>query len=145
MSDTAIKRGRFISHSEGETKAIAAKLSKSLHKGSLLALCGELGSGKTVFTKGVAEGLGVKDTRYVSSPSFVIIREYKGRLPIYHFDLYRLTDRDDMETAGYGEYFYGGGVSVVEWADKIKDVLPKGHIRVDFEVLGTEERRITIT
>ncbi len=124
--------------------ALGAKLGKKLKRGAFVALTGELGTGKTIFTKGVARGLGVKGYKYVNSPSFVIIKEYKGRIPLYHFDIYRLDSGDDLDSVGYEEYFYGEGVTVVEWADKIKDILPDKIIDVRFFHRGKTKREIRI-
>lgn len=115
-----------------------------------MALVGNLGSGKTVFTKGIARALGVKDYDYVNSPSFVIMKEYmprrgKGKkIPLYHFDLYRLNSTADLETVGYEEYFYSKGVSVVEWADRVPDVIPEKHELVSFKYLSKTRREIKI-
>ena len=108
-----------ISKSVEDTIALGKALGKKLKVGSVVALVGDLGSGKTVFTKGIAQGLGVKNARYVNSPTFVIIKEYKGRVPLYHFDLYRLDHHSSFDEMNYEEYFYGPGVTVIEWADKI--------------------------
>ena len=134
----------MISNSPEETIAIGVKLAKSLKKGSVVALIGDLGSGKTVLTKGIAEGLGVKNPRYVNSPTFVIIKEYKGKLPLYHLDLYRLNKSTVLDSESYEEYFYGDGVSVIEWADKIRGLLPKKHIEVKLKVAGENKRKIEI-
>ena len=135
---------KFISNSVEETIAIAAKLARKLEKGNCVALVGDLGSGKTVFTKGIAEGLGVKNPRYVNSPTFVIIKEYKGKMPLYHFDLYRLDRSTALDAESYEEYFYGDGVSVIEWADKIRPLLPKKYIEVKLKVAGENKRKIEI-
>ena len=104
--------------SEQETRLFALDLAEKLDKGSLIALSGDLGTGKTALTKYIAEGLGVTET--VTSPTFTIIQEYRsGRLPLYHFDVYRVNDEDELFELGYEEYFYGDGVCVVEWADLI--------------------------
>ena len=132
----------MISHSIKETIALGAKLAKKLKKGDVVALIGDLGAGKTVFTKGVAKGLGVKNSRYVNSPTFVIIKEYEGRFPLYHFDLYRLDGHSGFDDMNYEEYFYGDGVAVIEWADKIRDVLPPRYIEV--KLMVTEENKRTI-
>ncbi|MDO8525568.1 MAG: tRNA (adenosine(37)-N6)-threonylcarbamoyltransferase complex ATPase subunit type 1 TsaE [Candidatus Omnitrophota bacterium] len=134
----------MISNSPEETIAIGIKLARKLKKGSVVALIGDLGSGKTVFTKGIAEGLGVKNPRYVNSPTFVIIKEYKGKLPLYHFDIYRLDKSTILDAESYEEYFYGDGVSVIEWADKIRDLLPKKHIEVKLKIAGENKRKIEI-
>jgi len=133
-----------ISNSVDETIGIGAALAKRLKAGDVVALIGDLGSGKTVLTKGIARGLGVKDVRYVNSPTFVIIKEYKGKLPLYHFDLYRLDHSSVIDAENFEEYFYGGGVTVVEWADKIRRLLPKKHIEVRLSVAGEGKRKIKI-
>lgn len=135
----------FISKNTTETVKLGQKMGKSLHKGDVVALSGQLGSGKTVFVKGVAEGLGVSECDCVNSPTFVILKEYKARAPLYHFDVYRLNDIREFSTVGSGEYFYGNGVSVIEWADKIKDVLPKEYLLVEIEITGENERRFKFT
>jgi tRNA threonylcarbamoyladenosine biosynthesis protein TsaE len=134
----------MISNSVGDTIEIGLKLGKSLAAGDVVALIGDLGSGKTVLTKGIAQALGVRNVRYVNSPTFVIIKEYKGRLPLYHFDLYRLNKSSVIDTENFEEYFYGDGVTVVEWADKIRSLLPKRHIEVRLSAAGEGKRKITI-
>jgi tRNA threonylcarbamoyladenosine biosynthesis protein TsaE len=134
-----------ISKCVGDTIKAGESFSRRLKKGDLVALVGDLGSGKTVFTKGIAKGLGVKKPRYVNSPTFVIIKEYKGRLPLYHFDLYRLDHPGILDSENFEEYFYGDGVTVVEWADKIKKLLPKKRWEVKMAVAGECDRKIRIT
>ena len=136
---------KFVSKSVKETINFGKRLGRILHPGDIVALCGELGSGKTILTKGIAEGLGVKSSRYVNSPTFVILKEYKGRMPLYHFDIYRLNDVSEFSTVGYSEYFYGKGTSVIEWADKIIDILPKDFLKIEMSVKTENERRISIT
>ncbi|MEI6863170.1 MAG: tRNA (adenosine(37)-N6)-threonylcarbamoyltransferase complex ATPase subunit type 1 TsaE [Candidatus Omnitrophota bacterium] len=133
-----------ISNSVKETMDFGEKLAKRLKKGDFIALVGDLGSGKTVFTKGIARGLGVKNARYVNSPTFVIIKEYNGKLPLYHFDLYRLDHPGMLDAENFEEYFYGEGVSVVEWADKIKGLLPKKRWEIRMSVAGKDKRKINI-
>ena len=135
---------KIISHSIQETISLGEKLAKKLKKGDCVALVGDLGSGKTVFTKGIAQGLGVKNARYVNSPTFVTIKEYRGRTPLYHFDLYRLDHYTSFDEMNYEEYFYGDGVTVIEWADKIRKLLPKKYIEVNLSVAGENERNIKI-
>ncbi len=135
---------RILSKSVDETIAAGERLAKKLKRGSVVALIGDLGSGKTVLTKGIAKGLGVKNSRYVNSPTFVIIKEYKGKLPLYHFDLYRLDRSSELDIENFEEYFYGDGVTVVEWADKIREYLPPRYIEVKLRVAGEGERRIEI-
>jgi len=133
-----------ISKSVKETLQFGEKLAKRLKKGDFVALIGDLGTGKTFLTKGIAKGLGVKNSRYVNSPTFVIIKEYKGKLPLYHFDLYRLDHPGMLDAENFEEYFYGDGVSVVEWADKIKGLLPKKRWEVRMTVVGEDKRKIDI-
>jgi tRNA threonylcarbamoyladenosine biosynthesis protein TsaE len=134
----------MISNSIDKTIEIGAKLGKKLKPGDVIALVGDLGAGKTVLTKGIARGLGVKNVRYVNSPTFVIIKEYKGRMPLYHFDLYRLNKSSVLDAENFEEYFYGDGVTVVEWADKIRKLLPKRHVEVRLSVAGEGKRKIEI-
>lgn len=134
----------MISNSVEETIEIGSKLAKKLRRGDVVALIGNLGSGKTVFTKGIAKGLGVKDVRYVNSPSFVIIKEYEGKIPLYHFDLYRPDKSTVLDSESYEEYFYANGVTVIEWADKIRKILPKRYIEVRLSVAGENKRKIEI-
>jgi len=135
----------MISKSVEETMKIGSKLAKSLKAGSVVALIGELGSGKTVLTKGIAKGLGVKNVRYVNSPTFVIIKEYRGKLPLYHFDLYRLNKSSLLDSENFEEYFYGDGVAVIEWADKIRELLPSKYTEVKLSVAGENKRKIVIS
>lgn len=134
----------MISKSIEETIGAGAKLAKKLKAGDVVALIGNLGAGKTVFTKGIAKGLGVKNVRYVNSPTFVIIKEYKGRLPLYHFDLYRLEKSGVIDSENFEEYFYGRGVTVIEWADKIRSLLPGKYVEVRLTVTGENKRKIEI-
>lgn len=133
----------ILSKSPQETKDIARKFGRTLKKGDVVALIGELGSGKTCFTQGLMKGLGVKVNK-ITSPSFVLINEYKGRLPIYHFDIYRLNNIQEVVDLGYEEYFYGNGVTIIEWADKIEELLPKRCIRVNLKIVSENERKISI-
>jgi tRNA threonylcarbamoyladenosine biosynthesis protein TsaE len=131
----------FQTVSAEQTMAFAEKLGQTLKKGDVLTLAGDLGAGKTTFTKGLAKGLGV--TRTVNSPTFTIIKEYKGRLPLYHMDVYRLEDSD--EDLGFEEYFSGEGVSVVEWATFIKEYLPDERLEIVISHMGEEKREIRLT
>jgi len=134
----------MISKSVEETIKIGERLAKKLKRGSCVALVGDLGSGKTILTKGIAKGLGVKNARYVNSPTFVIIKEYRGKMPLYHLDLYRLNHSSVIDAEDFEEHFYSNGVSVVEWADKIRNLLPPKYIEVRLKVLGENERKIEI-
>jgi tRNA threonylcarbamoyladenosine biosynthesis protein TsaE len=135
----------FVSKSATETLRFGRRLGRTLRGGDIIALCGELGSGKTVLAKGIAGGLGVRSSNQVNSPSFVIIKEYKGRLPLYHFDVYRLDDVSGFVTIDYPGYFYGKGISVIEWGDKIISILPKDFLRIDMSVRGRNERGISLS
>ena len=130
----------LISHNEEETAQFAQKLALMLSSGDVLALEGDLGAGKTAFTKGLAKGLGV--SRTVNSPTFTIIKEYKGRLPLYHMDVYRVSESE--EDLGFDEYFDGGGVTVVEWAHLIKDYLPSEILTIYIYRLSDISRRIVL-
>lgn len=126
---------------EEQTRAFALELAEGLKKGDLIALSGDLGTGKTAFTRYIAEGLGITET--VTSPTFTIIQEYRsGRLPLYHFDVYRVSDEEELFELGYEEYFYGDGVCVVEWADLIENLLPEGALRIHIEYGRGEDERI---
>jgi tRNA threonylcarbamoyladenosine biosynthesis protein TsaE len=130
---------------EAETRALGLELAKRLNRGAVVALIGDLGTGKTTLAKAVAEGLGVKET--VTSPTFTLIREYSGgRLPFYHFDVYRIEDVNEMYELGYEDYFYDGGVCVVEWADRVLSFLPPDAVIIKIYYGGAEtERRYRIS
>ncbi len=129
-----------------ETFALGKKIGKNICSGAVISLKGDLGTGKTVFTQGVAAGLGIEEP--VNSPTFTILQIYEGgRLPFYHFDVYRIGDLEEMEEIGYEDCFYGDGVCLVEWADLIEELLPEGLVRVTIEKdldRGFDYRRITI-
>lgn len=137
----------FESTSSQMTFEFAKKIGENLKRGDVLCLDGDLGVGKTVFTKGVAAGLGIKDD--VSSPTFTLIQEYYGgRLPLYHFDVYRIDGPCDMDDLGYDEYFYGEGVCLVEWGSMIKELFPENTIYVRIEKdleKGFDYRKITVS
>lgn len=132
--------------SDQETEAFAAKLAEQVLPGTVICLDGDLGTGKTVFARGFARGLGI--TEPVVSPTFTILHGYAGgRLPLWHFDVYRLEDPDEMYEIGYEDCFYGDGVSLVEWASRIQELIPPGAVRVSLEknpALGFEYREITV-
>lgn len=134
----------FIAKDQSETKMAGQLITKYTESGSVLALIGDLGAGKTVFTKGVAEGLECEEP---NSPTFVIMKAYNGKVPLYHFDVYRLSDQSEFEEIGYEEFIYGDGISVIEWADKIRDVLPEDTVIIEisnFEEQGENARKITL-
>ncbi|MGM0831128.1 MAG: tRNA (adenosine(37)-N6)-threonylcarbamoyltransferase complex ATPase subunit type 1 TsaE [Bacillota bacterium] len=130
----------IITTSPEETGQFAEKLAGHLNPGAVLTLEGDLGAGKTTFTKGLAKGLGV--TKTVNSPTFTIIKEYRGRLPLYHMDVYRLDD--SFEDLGFDEYFEGEGVTVVEWAHLIQDQLPEELLSLSIYREGDSTRRIVL-
>lgn len=129
-----------------DTFALGEKIGREAKPGSVYTLDGDLGVGKTVFTQGVAKGLGIKEA--VNSPTFTIVQIYEaGRIPFYHFDVYRIGDVEEMEEIGYQDYFYGDGVCFIEWAQLIEDILPENCIHITIEKdlsKGFEYRRIII-
>lgn len=131
---------KIISNSVRDTLKIGRKIAKSLKKGDIICLFGQLGSGKTVLTKGIALGLGI-DNKRIISPSFILIRQYgQGKLPFYHLDLYRLKAAKDILVLGYEEYLYDDGVTVIEWADRLKYLLPKEYLKIELCIKGIKER-----
>lgn len=125
---------------EKETQAFGEQIGQTASAGTVIALIGDLGTGKTTLTKSIARGLGVTET--VTSPTFNIIREYRsGRIPLYHFDVYRIADPDEMYELGYEEYFYGDGLCVVEWADMIEELLPEDAVIIHIDRGASEEER----
>jgi len=127
-----------------ETIKLGEKIARRLKPGSIVALSGDLGAGKTTLVKGIAKGLGVKNYRYVNSPSFVLVKEYKGKIPLFHFDIYRLNNLKDIEDIGYEDYLAGRGVVVIEWAKKMNRILPKDHLDVTLKIKGPNKRVIDI-
>jgi tRNA threonylcarbamoyladenosine biosynthesis protein TsaE len=127
------------------TAAFGRGLGAYLFPGAVVALVGQLGAGKTHLTRAIAEGLGVKNPAAVNSPTFVLIQEYPARLPIYHFDAYRLSGPREFAELGVDEYFRGDGVCVVEWADKVDVTLPAEHLRIEIDIVDANQRRFTLT
>lgn len=132
----------FCTKSAEETTALGKKIGALLKKGDVLALEGTLAAGKTTFTKGVAEALGITDT--ITSPTFCLVSEYEGRLPLYHFDVYRLNGADDFVNLGADDMLYGDGVCLIEWSEKVEEELPKKTIKLRFIVDGSDSTRRTI-
>jgi tRNA threonylcarbamoyladenosine biosynthesis protein TsaE len=128
----------------GATTVFGHHLAELLFPGAVIALVGPLGAGKTHLVRAVAEGLGIADSRVVSSPTFVLIQEYDARLPIYHFDAYRLRGGEEFLDLGAHEYFEGDGVSLVEWADRVAGCLPTEHLRVTLAVTGETSREAKV-
>src|SRR5262249_4230698 len=126
------------------TTTFGRALAETLFPGAVVALVGQLGAGKTHLVRAIAEGLGIADSRAVSSPTFVLIQEYQARLPIYPFDAYRLQSEAEFAELGAHEYFEGRGVCLVEWADRVPGCLPAEHLRVAIEVTGETSRRVRI-
>ena len=120
----------FLSHSTAETEAAGEALARRLRPGTVLAYQGGLGMGKTAFTRGLARGLGCEDR--VTSPTFTIVNEYEGRIPLFHFDMYRLPDADALFDIGWEDYLGRGGVCAVEWSERVEDALPEDTVWVRF-------------
>jgi len=136
----------LISRSPEETFRIGKVLAENLEAGDVIALTGELGTGKTCLTQGIASGLGVPDHYAVTSPTFTLVNEYPGRhLNLYHLDVYRLAGNSDLAEMGWEEYLYGDGVAVVEWAEKVLETFPHDSIFVVMTYVDEQERRIEIS
>ena len=133
----------FISNSPVETEAVGQRLAVDLIAGSVLALKGDLGSGKTSFTQGIVAGLG--SDAAATSPTFTIVHEYQGgRLPVYHFDFFRLENRESAVRLGLDDYFFGDGVSVIEWADRFPELIPAEARWISFEIKSERQRILTL-
>lgn len=128
--------------SAAETAELGMRLGRLLMRGDFIALTGELGSGKTQFAGGVAQGLGVDPAVPVTSPTYTLMNIYEGRVSLYHFDLYRLAGDDDAAELGFAEYFYGDGVCLVEWAERLQDEMPAERLTIGFSHGGDDVRRI---
>jgi tRNA threonylcarbamoyladenosine biosynthesis protein TsaE len=134
----------FLSRSEKETFKKGKEFARTVKPGDVIGMFGELGSGKSVFTRGVLHGLGIQE-KYIASPTFTLINVYQGKLPVYHFDVYRLEGPDELDGLGYEEFFFGDGVAIVEWADKVENHLPRKYIKVSLKVVSENGRLVTIT
>ena len=133
----------FLTNSPTETETVGAALAQRLTPGAVIAYRGNLGAGKTAFTRGLARGLGIQDP--VTSPTYTIVNEYLGgRLPLFHFDMYRLHSADDLFDIGWDDYLERGGVCAVEWSENVEDAL-EDPITVTIEKLGEDSRKITVT
>lgn len=132
------------SASEDETAGLGRALAEALEPGTCVALVGNLGAGKTRLVQAIARALGV-DRQQAASPTFVLIHEYSGRLPLYHFDAYRLKDSDEFLDLGAGELLEGEGVCLIEWADRVADALPRDRLTVTLAPIGETSRRLTFT
>ena len=134
---------RFVTHSADETEALGERLAKTLHGGEIIAFTGDLGAGKTAFTRGLARGLGIP--MRVTSPTYTIVNEYlSGRLPLFHFDMYRLDSADDLFDIGWEDYLARGGVCAVEWSENVEEAL-SGAIRITIQKDPADENVRTIT
>ncbi len=130
----------LVSNSPSETSGFGKRLGKLLLPGDFVALVGELGAGKTQFVKGVATGLKISSSDLITSPTYALLNIHKGRIPLYHFDLYRLNDVEDVAELGFEEYFSGDGASIVEWAERLGNLLPQENIVIQFKVDDAERR-----
>lgn len=134
----------LVTRGPEHTRGVGRILGARLEPGDLVSLGGDLGAGKTCLTQGIARGLGVPEGCYVRSPSFVILNIYPGRVPLYHMDLYRIVDPSELEDIGYRDIFFGEGVSVVEWADKVPELLPEDRFDVLLRFLDETRREIVL-
>jgi len=135
----------WISESPDDTLALGRRLGERAAPGDVIALTGDLGTGKTVLAKGLAVGAGVRHERLVTSPTFVLVHEYAGRLPVFHVDAYRLHGARDLVALGADEWFFGEGLCIVEWADRVREALPAERLDVHLEHLGPTRRRLILT
>ena len=135
----------FIVDTADSTMKLGRKLGELVHSGDIICITGDLGAGKTHFTKGVAQGLEINEP--ITSPTFTIVNEYEGRLKLHHFDVYRVCDPDEIEAIGFDEYIFSDAVSIIEWSNFIEELIPKEHIWVDIKKipdLGMDFRKISI-
>lgn len=135
----------FITKSETETRELAKRLAEKLRAGDVIFYSGEMGAGKTAFTKGLAEYFGTEEE--VTSPTFALVHEYPARVPIFHFDLYRIADYDELYAIGFFDYLDRGGILAVEWSENIPELADEfeNAVKIDIEKLSENERRITVT
>jgi tRNA threonylcarbamoyladenosine biosynthesis protein TsaE len=135
--------GKVITSSPEETESLGERLAGTLLPGAVVALFGELGAGKTCFIRGACRGLEVEER--VTSPSFIIVNHYRGRMPVYHIDLYRLRDTEEFLSLGYEEYLFGEGVTLIEWAEKAEPYLPRETVTVSIEIIDEKRRAVSIS
>ena len=128
----------FKTESPEETQALGEKIGKTLKGGDVIALVGDLGTGKTCLTQGIARGAGIASNEIVSSPSYILINEYNGKLPIYHIDLYRLENKEEIAELGLSEYVEGDGICIIEWAERMADALPDTCIKIHITLTGVD-------
>lgn len=134
-----------VTESDQETMELGQHLGSCLREGDVVALAGELGSGKTWFTKGIARGTGIGPDTIITSPSFALVNEYPGRITLFHMDVYRLESLAEVLAAGIEEYLYAGGVAVLEWADRWPEILPEETLKVELVILDETSRRFTFS
>lgn len=127
-----------------ETQSLGVKIGEKLRPGDVIALIGDLGTGKTCLTQGIARGVGIAPDEVVSSPSYILINEYNGNIPIYHIDLYRIETEAEIAELGLGEYVYGDGICIIEWADRMDEALPDNCITIHMTWIDEYTRSITI-
>ena len=144
MSEAAVPRRVSIASPAG-TRRLAARLGRIARPGDVIALVGSLGAGKTTFVVGLAEGLAVPRETRVQSPTFTLVNEYQGRLPLYHIDLYRIAAASELDELGLHEYLGGAGLAAVEWFDRFPEVAPPNYLEVGFAFAGERGRRLTVT
>ncbi len=147
MQDGTISQGKnveieLVTRSPEETQELGRRIGRKVQPGDVILLVGELGSGKTCLTQGIAWGLGIKE--HALSPTFVIMREMHGRLPLYHVDLYRLDRIEETQDLGLDDYFKGRGICVVEWAEKAMTLMPREHLRIEISYVSDTERKIQL-
>lgn len=130
----------FISQSAEQTQELGRKIGASLLPDEIIGLTGSLGAGKTTLIQGIAEGVNVKD--YLTSPTFILVNEYQGRIPLFHIDLYRIEDLSELEDLGIEEYFMRGGVCLIEWAERMELLFPERAEKIEIEVISERERKI---
>ena len=140
----SIPKVLLISNSEDETMVCAERLAGQLKPGDIVLLQGDLGAGKTTFVKGLVQGFKLSPKK-VNSPTFVLMNYYKGKLPIYHFDLYRLGNSKELDTLDFDEYFYGEGICLIEWPERLGEHKPKTYYLVEFKHKGENQRTICIS
>jgi tRNA threonylcarbamoyladenosine biosynthesis protein TsaE len=139
-----VTKAEFLTNSPEETEALGRHLGSLLGPGAFLALRGDLGGGKTCFTRGVVQAVAPESAHLVASPTFAIMNLYPGPLPVYHFDFYRMAAEYDIIDLGFMDYLYGEGVCIVEWSERLESLLPAGHLQVTFHYADDEKRRITV-
>ncbi|MCK5594918.1 tRNA (adenosine(37)-N6)-threonylcarbamoyltransferase complex ATPase subunit type 1 TsaE [bacterium] len=133
----------FTTNNPEDTICLGMKIGELLKEGNVVALIGNLGAGKTVISNGLCSGLGVRED-YITSPTYTIINQYEGRIPVYHIDLYRLKNSSELYNLGWDEYIYGNGTCIIEWADRAAEMLSEEYLTVNIKVTGTNKRQITL-